>query len=197
MTGPLGLYVPGRSPLHRCPPGPKLLGLAVALVLALRYPLLAAGPVVALYALARIPVRLALAQVRPLWGVLLVTGVFQTITIGWERAAEITSSLMLSVALASLVTLTTRVSAMLDTIAGVARPLRRIGIEPDRVALLLALTIRCVPLLTDILGSVREAQLARGAGRNPLALVVPVIIRTLRTADALGEALTARGVDDE
>jgi biotin transport system permease protein len=44
--------------------------------------------------------------------------------------------------------------------------------------------------------SVREAQVARGASRNPLALAVPVVIRTLRAADALGEALTARGVDD-
>ena len=30
------------------------------------------------------------------------------------------------------------------------RPLRRFGVDPDRVGLVLALTIRCIPLLVDI-----------------------------------------------
>ena len=193
---PLGLYHPGRSLLHRCPPGPKLLVLAVALAATVRYPLYALAPTVLLYAVARVPVRLAAAQIRPLWLLLVVTAGFQVLTVGPARAAAVTCGLLVSVALAALVTLTTRVSAMLDVITKVTGPLRRIGIEPERVALLLALTIRCVPMLAEIVLSVREAQVARGASRNPLALAVPVVIRTLRAADALGEALTARGVDD-
>jgi biotin transport system permease protein len=192
----IGFYVAGTSVVHRCPPGVKLALLAVLLALTLRYPVAMLVPAALLYALARIPWRAALAQVRPLWMLLLVTGVFQLLTLGWERAVDITSGLLVSVALAALVTLTTRINAMLDVLVAVLRPLRRVGVDPERVALLLALTIRCVPLLVGIVATVREAQLARGAGRNPLALAVPVVVRTLRAADALGEALTARGLDD-
>lgn len=189
-------YWPGTSVPHRCPAGVKLLLLAVLLVVTLRYPVAMLVPTAALYVLARIPWRVAWSSVRPLWILLLVTGVFQVLTLGWHRAVDVVCGLLVSVALAGLVTLTTRVDAMLDVLARMLRPLRRVGVDPFRVALLLALTIRCVPMLAGIVSSVREAQLARGAGRNPLALAVPVVVRTLRAADALGEALTARGLDD-
>jgi biotin transport system permease protein len=190
------IYHPGNSVLHRCPPGVKLLLLAVSLALTVRFPVPMLVPTVVLYLLAWIPWRVALAQVRPLWMLLLVTGAFQVLTLGWARAVSVVCGLVVSVALAGLVTLTTRVNAMLDVLVRVLRPLRLVGVDPTRVALLLALTIRCVPMLAGIVTAVREAQLARGAGRNPLALAVPVVIRTLRAADALGEALTARGADD-
>lgn len=190
------IFHPGNSGVHRCPPGVKLLLLAVLLALTVRYPVPMLAPLVLLYAMARIPWRVALAQVRPLWMLLLVTGAFQVLTLGWARAVSVVCGLLVSVALAGLVTLTTRVNAMLDVLMRILRPLRLVGVDPARVALLLALTIRCVPMLVGIVTAVREAQLARGAGRNPLALAVPVVIRTLRAADALGEALTARGADD-
>jgi biotin transport system permease protein len=189
-------YRPGTSVVHRCPAGVKLLLLTVLLVVTLRYPVAMLVPSVALYALARIPWRVAWASVRPLWILLVVTGVFQVLTLGWTRAVDVVCGLLVSVALAGLVTLTTRVDAMLDVLMRGMRPLRRVGVDPFRVALLLALTIRCVPMLAGIVTAVREAQVARGAGRNPLALAVPVVVRTLRAADALGEALTARGLDD-
>lgn len=189
-------YFPGNSVLHRCPAGVKLLLLAALLASTVRYPVAMLVPAVLLYLLARIPWRVALALVRPLWILLLVTGAFQALTVGWERALSVTGGLLVSVALAALVTLTTRVNDMLDVLARLLRPLRRVGLDPDRLALLLALTIRCVPMLAGIVQAVREAQLARGASRNPLALAVPVVVRTLRAADALGEALTARGLDD-
>jgi biotin transport system permease protein len=190
------IYHPGNSVLHRCPPGVKLLLLTALLAVTLRYPVPMLAPTALLYVLARIPWRVALAQVRPLWMLLLVTGAFQVLTLGWARAVDVVCGLLVSVALAGLVTLTTRVNAMLDALVRVLRPLRPLGVDPTRVALLLALTIRCVPMLAGIVTAVREAQVARGAGRNPLALAVPVIVRTLRAADALGEALAARGVDD-
>ena len=189
-------YLPGDSPLHRWSAGVKLGLLAGLLALTLWQPVWMLGPTIGLYALARVPWRVALAQVRPLWMILAVTAGFQLLTAGWARAVTVTCGLLVSVALAGLVTLTTRVNAMLDVLVTVVRPLRRVGVDPERVALLLALTIRCVPLLAGIVSTVREAQVARGAGRNPVALAVPVVIRTLRAADALGEALAARGLDD-
>jgi biotin transport system permease protein len=61
---------------------------------------------------------------------------------------------------------------------------------------MLTLGIRCVPVVVGLAEEVREAQLARGLGSSPRAFAVPLIVRSLRHADALGEALVARGVAD-
>ena len=73
------------------------------------------------------------------------------------------------------------------------QPARRIGVDPDRVALLLALTIRAVPVIAATLQEARDARRARGLERSTRALVTPVVVRTIRHADRVGEALAARG----
>ena len=61
---------------------------------------------------------------------------------------------------------------------------------------MLALTIRAVPVMTEIVVAVLEARKARGAERSVRAIAVPVVVRALQTSDAMGEALIARGFDD-
>ena len=104
--------------------------------------------------------------------------------------------LLISLSIATLVTLTTRVTDILDVCQRALRPLARFGVEPDRVGLVLAMTIRCIPLLVGILDQVSQARKARGVGFSVVALVVPTVVRALRSADAMGDALVARGVDD-
>lgn len=198
----LGLYTPGTSLLHRMSPGPKLLAMIaaiMALTVLVREPwqLVPAGAaVVVAYAVARIPVRVALAQVRPLLWMLLFIGGFQVLFTGWARAVVVCGTILIAVALAALVTLTTRVSDMLDTISRALRPLRRVGVDPDRAGLVLAMTLRCIPLLTGIVAQVSDARKARGLGFSLRALAVPVVLSALLTAEAIGDALAARGVDD-
>ena len=62
--------------------------------------------------------------------------------------------------------------------------------------LVLALAVRSVPVLVGLAADVRQARAARGAERSVRAFAVPFVIRALRHADRLGEALAARGVDD-
>ena len=64
------------------------------------------------------------------------------------------------------------------------------------VSLLLALTLRSIPVVATLAVQVQEARKARGAERSVRAFAVPLVIRTIRYADRLGEALLARGVDD-
>lgn len=200
MSG-LGTYSPGDSLLHRLPAGAKLL-LLVAAALATHWldrpwrvavALLLTG---VLYAAARIPPALLVAQVRPLWWLAVVLGAFQWWVNGWRTAADVVGVLALLVLLAALVTLTTRTTAMVDTVVRLCRPLRHVGVDPERIGLLLALGIRSVPVVIGLARQVREAQLARGLGTSPTAFAVPLVVRSLRHADALGEALAARGVDD-
>ncbi len=200
-TATLGLYQPGSSVLHRMSAGWKLAGmlLAVVAVVLLRQwwqLATAAGIVTLLYAAARIPARVAWAQLRPLKYLIPILAALQIWLADWQTAVRVCGTIVLAVAIAALVTLTTRVSDMLDALVPVLRPLRRVGVDPDRIALLMAVTIRCIPLVAGIVSTVTEARKARGLGFSVVALGAPVVIRSLRAADALGEALIARGADD-
>ena len=198
---PLGLYVPGSSPLHRAPAGLKLSLLVAAGVVSVLLDepwqvLVALGVVTVLYGVARLSLRVAVAQVRPLLWIALGTAVFHALVNGPARAFVVVGVLAVLVLLAALVTLTTRTTDLVDAIVAVCRPLRRIGVDPERVGLMLALGIRCVPVVVGLAREVRDAQRARGLGASPRAFVVPLIVRSLRHADALGEALVARGAED-
>ena len=196
-----GLYLPGTSVLHRAPAGPKLVLLAAAttVLVLLRDPwAVAVGGVLVVggYALARLPASVLVAQLTPLRWVLLALVPFQWWQGGPPAVAVVVGTLVVTVAAAALVTLTTRVLDLLDVVERAASPLRLVGVRPDRVALLLALTLRAVPVLAATFDEVRDARRARGLERSPRALLVPLVVRTLRHADRLGEALVARGVDD-
>ncbi|WP_336081738.1 energy-coupling factor transporter transmembrane component T family protein [Nocardia sp. SSK8] len=199
----IGLYISGDSLLHRLPAGAKLALLVVAIVAMTVFVRTALGIaivavlVAGLFALARISWRVALAQLRPVLWMTVLIAVFQLLTTSVERAVVVCGVLVVSVALAALVTVTTRVTAMLDALTRALGPLRRVGVDPERVGVLLALAIRCVPLLAGIVHDVAQARRARGVSWSATALVTPVLVRALRTADAMGEALAARGVDDE
>lgn len=200
-TAPIGLYHPGTSVLHRIPAGAKLIAMMLAVigVVLLRgwwQLAIAAAAVAALYAVARIPPRLAWTQLRPLRYVIVLVAALQAALAGWQVAVTVCGTIVITVALAALVTLTTRVTSMLDAVGALLRPLRLVGVDTDRIALLLAMTIRCIPLTAGIVTAVSEARRARGVGFSIVALAAPVVIRALRSADALGEALIARGADD-
>ncbi|HYO86247.1 MAG TPA: energy-coupling factor transporter transmembrane component T [Dermatophilaceae bacterium] len=199
-----GQYLPGDSPLHRVGPGVKLVGLlvltSVLLVLdgAAALGALAAAAVLvgAGSRLAEVPARTMLAQVWPLrwWVAVLVP--FQVWAQGWQPALRLAGTLVVTVAAASLVTLTTRVSEMLDALQRGLSPLQRAGVDTERIGLLFALAIRAIPVVAEALRLSREARSARGLERSPRALFTPFVLRSVRHAERVGEALAARGVDD-
>lgn len=197
----LGLYVPGTSPVHRMRAGGKfllmLLGGAVSVLLDEPWQV-AAGVVLVLggYLLAGLSLGTALRQLRPLAWVLGVVAVFHLVVNGWQAAVVFAGAICFLVLLAALVTLTTRTSDMVDAVVHGLRVLRPLGVDPERAGLLLALGIRSVPVVVALAEEVRDAQRARGLAASPRAFAVPLIVRSLRHADALGEALVARGVDD-
>ncbi|AZG44937.1 energy-coupling factor transporter transmembrane component T family protein [Gordonia insulae] len=197
----LGVYRPGNTVLHRLPPGVKLIGLGVVILvisLAVRS-LTALGiavvGVAAVYALAGIGPVTAWRQLRPMRWVLLLIFVFQVVFTDWHRALIVCGVLALSVALAAVVTLTTRTTDMLDTITRALGPLRRFGFPTDLIAIALALAIRTIPLMVEIVRQVDEARQARGLRPGPRILVAPVVLAALRTADGFADTLTARGLD--
>ncbi|WP_264032209.1 energy-coupling factor transporter transmembrane component T family protein [Cellulosimicrobium sp. SH8] len=196
-----GTYRPGSSVLHRAQAGAKLVGLAAAsaVVLLVSSPagvgavVLAVG---ALYAVAGVGRRAAWEQVRPLRVVVPVLLAVQWLALGLVPAVVLTTRLVALVALAGLVLLTTRTSAVLAAIERGLRPLRRLGVDADRAALVLSLAVRCVPVVAALAQRVRDACRARGREHDVRAYAVPLVVGALRQADALGDALRARGLDD-
>ena len=197
----LGEYRPGRSWLHRIPAGAKLLGLGVVIIVMTvlvdtpaRLGMVAAAVLVGAVS-ARLPLLALIHQLRQVFWVVGFIFVLQVLLTDWQRATVVCGVLLLAVALAAMVTLTTRTTEMLDAATRAMTPLARFGFPVRQVAVALALTIRSIPLVVEIISRVDEARRARGLRITPRIVFVPVIVGALRTADDFNEALIARGID--
>lgn len=197
----LGLYRPGSSVLHRARAGHKLIALFV-LALAASVPppsIVLLGSlsvvVIALYLLAGLGLaELGRQVVMVRWLILLVT-VTGLLFLPLEVALANVTRMVLVIVLAGLVTLTTRTSALLDAFEVALSPLRRLGVNPQRVSLVLALSIRTVPVIAGFAQQLRDAQRSRGGRMSIRAFVVPLLVLSLRHSDDLADALVARGAD--
>ncbi|MEQ8964690.1 MAG: energy-coupling factor transporter transmembrane protein EcfT [Azospirillaceae bacterium] len=192
------LYVPRSSPIHALPPGLKVVALMAAgtAVFLIPDPLPVAGAlavVAGLYALARIPARVALAQIRPVLLVLAVIFAAQALLDHWTTGLLVVLRFATLIALAALVTLTTRASAMIEALERGLAPLRHLGLDPAKIGLALSMALRFIPVIAGITREVREAQRARGLDRSIVAVAVPVLLRTLKMADDIAQAMEARG----
>lgn len=200
-TGPLGLYRPGATIWHRLPVGAKLvaltlLGVAVVLSRGPTTALLLLALAAAAAASARMPARATLRGLLPVLVAAVGLGAYQWWQRGPTLAIEVAADLVTLVVAAGVVTATTPVDRMLDVIERAARPLRRVGLRPEIVALSVALMLRTIPALVQTAGEVRDAARARGLERDVRALLVPAALRTVARARATGEALAARGLGE-
>jgi biotin transport system permease protein len=152
--------------------------------------------VLILFWIARISMRGVWLRAKPLVWFLLVIGLYVAWADGWYPAAAAMLRLASLVMLGLLVTLTTPLSAMMDVVTVVMRPLERLGlVRAERVSLAFGMTLRMVPELYSQWNQIREAQAARGLESHPVALIVPMLVRTLKRADDMAEAIDARLVE--
>lgn len=206
MTSPatalLGAYQPGRTWLHRLSAGTKLLGLFVAgllLVVARGWGSGVAALVVAGVVLATSGAALG-QTARALRGLAILTtmlGAYHVWQNGWPRAVEVVGELFALVLLATAMTATTPVDEILDAVTRALRPLRRFGVDPERVALAFSLMLRAIPTTLAVAEETRDAALARGLERDPRARLTPLVIRVIAQARETGDALHARGIGDD
>ncbi|MDN4172782.1 CbiQ family ECF transporter T component [Nocardioides sp. SOB77] len=203
MSQPLlvGTYQPGSTLLHRLPVGPKVLGLAVlslAVVLVRSMPASFGYLALTLLAAAVARVRLGavLRALRSLAVLVVLVSAVQWWVNGLPRAVETTVDLVVLALAALVLTSTTPVNALLDAIVRWLRPLRRIGVDPERVALVFSLAIAALPATLALALETRDAARARGLGRHPRAYLTPFVVRVVARAHETGDALQARGLGD-
>lgn len=196
----LSTFRPGCSPVHRLPPGLKLAALAAAGTAAFavdraEVALAILAGALLLYRVAGLALAVAWEQVRPaLWIVLLLLAV-QAALDHWTTGVLVAARLAALLLLASLVTLTTRSSAMIEALERGLSWLAPLGVNPGRASLGISLALRFIPVLAAVTAEVREAQRARGLEGSVLAVAVPVVVRALKMADDVAAALEARGYD--
>lgn len=221
-------YLPGATPVHRLWAGTKALALLGIGIGAAVNPIWPAEAVLA----ALVGLALVLARVpwsaRPrvpawlvwLWlGVgavlALVAGGSPALRVGglrigvggldiWARFVVLAGLILLSVA---LLTWTTPMAELAPALARLGRPLTRgplarLRLPVDDLVTVLALGVRCLPLLMDEVRMLLVARRARGRPRRRglgpafdegVDLLVATLVVAVRRAGEMGEAMEARG----
>jgi uncharacterized CHY-type Zn-finger protein/energy-coupling factor transporter transmembrane protein EcfT len=198
----ISLYAAGTSFLHRAPAGVKFLVLFAALaVVFIQENLYVIGALAAaalvLFGITGLGFRRALRAIRPVILVVVLILVVQGIFYSLERGTVLSSRLLTAVLLAALLTYSTRTTDMLDLVYRVLSPFRRLGVNPWQASLTLSLAITSIPVVSSSVRASREAYKARGEKTSIPGIVVPVAVRLIRSSEAIGDAISARGLDED
>jgi energy-coupling factor transport system permease protein len=216
-------YYPGTSVIHRLDPRAKFVAIsALAVALFVRDSFLTLGLYAAAallaYMLSGVPASWFWRAFRPLLWLVALTFLVQVLFApgdpfftfgplhlswpGLELAAYLSLRLVVLVLIGSVLTLTTPPIALTDGLAWLGRPLRRLRVPTDELALMVTIALRFIPTLLVEMDTIMRAQRARGAefGRGGLrararALVpvlVPLFVLSFRRADELALAMEAR-----
>ncbi len=193
------------------PAGSRLEALAVgwkyALLLGLTIPAIAVGQwwfslvsmavTLTILLRARVGLRRAVTLGRSMIVVCILIVAVQALAGQAVAGIVVVANLVLALYATRLLTLTTPIPELVDGIAIASRPLRLFHVDPDRIALAVAVMVRSLPHLLGAFDEVRDAATARGIRRNPVAYVAPVVVRAVAYAHATGDALAARGLGED
>jgi biotin transport system permease protein len=149
-----------------------------------------------LAAVARIPLLRIVRALRALLLLAVAVAALQWWSSGPERAVESLLDLLTLGLLGLTLSHTTAVTDMLDAFVRWITPLRRFGVDPERVALTVGLAIQSLPATLTLALETRDAARARGV-RTPRAYLTPFVIRVVARAHETGDALHARGIGDD
>ena len=223
MKATIAQYYAGDSLLHRLDPRAKFVAvsaLAVALFVRDSFAALAVYAAVAILAcvLSGVPFAWFWRAFRPLLWLVGLTFVAQVVFApgepffsfgfvhlsrrGLELAAFLSLRLVVLVLFGSVMTLTTPSIALTDGLAWLGRPLRRLRVPTDELALMVTIALRFIPTLLVELDTIMRAQRARGADfrrgglrertRSLVPVLVPLFLLSFRRADELALAMEAR-----
>lgn len=217
-----GQFMPGDTPVHRTDPRAKLAVIAAITVALFGSSGWAGLGLVALivigaYALSHVPFRSALRGIRPI--LLLLVFVLIVHSFGREpggalwriafspdgflRGLYFSIRIILLIASTSLLTYTTSPVAMTDAVVSLLRPLGRIGVPVEDIAMMFSIALRFIPTTAEDAERIMVAQSARGARfdtggpfvrmRAFSTILIPLFVSLFRRADDLAVAMESRG----
>lgn len=195
----LALTYPRHTPLHHVPAAFKLLVLCAATT-ALFF---ISNPVTHLLILVAVMgvygaigthfFKTGLRVIRGLWPFVVILALWHLATQDVAQGIVIIARMMTAVALANLVTLTTRLDDMIGCFVALCRPLSYVGIAPQAIALTIALVIRFIPVLMTRAEQLAMAYRARSSKNPSWRIILPLALSVLDDAEHVADALRARG----
>lgn len=193
------LYAEGTGWLYRLSPRVKLLTLAAfsAGLFLTRDPLiLCIAVILAGFILwqAQLGLRETLSRLRPVFLTIAIIAAFSFLLIPAMDATVTLLRLSALTLLATAVTASVSISQFMDEITYALRPLEKLGLaKAADVGLAVGLVVRFVPEIVSRYHMLSDAHRARGSRIKLKSILVPLIIMTLKDADAIAEAIDARG----
>ena len=219
-----GQYYQADSVIHRLDPRVKLAG-TLLFVISLFFPrslfgmALASFCLLAVILLSQVPLRLIFKGVKPMLVIIIFSvlmnlfgteghiiwqaGIFAVSSEGVVRAVFLALRLIYLVAGSSLMTFTTTPWRLTDGLEQGLHFLTYLKVPVHEFALMMAIALKFIPILTEELNRIMDAQMSRGAdfesgnilvrARKLIPLLVPLFVSAIRRASDLSMALEARG----
>ncbi len=220
----LGQYYSCDSAVHKMDPRFKLVitfGFIIVLFMinsVLGYAL-AAIFVALTIIMSKVPVKLLIKNLKPMWFVFIfmfVLNMFFTSTgkilvqvwvikitdAGIYKALEMLVRLIMLIFFTSLLTLTTSPRALTVGIETLLAPLKKIKFPVHEMAMMMTIALRFIPTLIEETDKIMKAQMARGASfdtgnlmqkaKSMIPLLIPLFVSAFRRADELALAMTSR-----
>lgn len=195
----ISLTSPVRTCAHGWPAGAKLAALCGATFILFSFEalwfqvLILAGTLLIYAAPGRQFFKTGLSRLRILWPFLVLILLWHILTADIENGAVIGLRMISAVALANLVTMTTKLSQMVEVVTWMTAPLRKIGLKTRSLELAIAMVIRFIPVLVEKGHMLALSWRARSAKRLGWRTIIPFAVLAIDDAEHVAEALRARG----
>lgn len=219
----IGQYYPSHSVLHRLDPRTKIMGTVFFIIsLFVGNSVLTYGVATLFLAImikiSKVPLKFILKGLKPIIILLLFSVVINMLFTPGEAIVSIgflhitKEGIQLAVFLAirlvylvigsSLMTFTTTPTALTDGLERLFQFLKVVKVPVHEVAMMMAIALRFIPILTEELDKIMKAQAARGADFNRgtlkekvhglIPIMVPLFIAAIRRSNDLAMAMEAR-----
>lgn len=208
MTMVLLREVPVQSPVHRLWAGTKMIAVFLISLVVLFEPSwpvlgLVIGFLIVVGAIAHLPPTTLPRLPWQFWALLSI-GLFTSLPAGWGAVLHYVQAMIFALLLvvsSFLIAWTTPMGEIAPAFAKLAAPLRILRIPVDELAVVVALTLRGLPLLLDEMRILRAARrlrpngglLQRATDNALMDILTAAMAVSTRRAGELGEAITARG----
>jgi len=224
----IGRYIPSDSPVHKLDPRTKIISvLAISLSIFLLKSLwgyfILAIFFLGISILARLSIKFLLRGLLPLLWIIVFTfllhllltpgsfifsfGPIRITEEGLSLGTFIALRLIFLILVASLLTLTTPPQKLTKGIEFLLLPLRLVGVPSHKIAMMMSLSLRLVPMLFEEVDRLIKRQKSRGSdfsNKNPvkriraiIPIVVPLLVNLFRRADEFALAMESKAYDPD
>ncbi|AZZ61375.1 energy-coupling factor transporter transmembrane protein EcfT [Oenococcus sp. UCMA 16435] len=231
MNNIFGRFLPTDSLIEKLDPRTKIVIdflFVIVLLFAnswLNYGILISFVAIAIYC-SRIPIKIFWLGLRSILSLVILMILIQLLLIapsnkadifisfGWLKisssglinSAIIALRFFLMIFMTTVLTVATPSTSIADGISSLLKPLGKIGIDTKTFALLISMTLRFVPILSDEFSTIVDAQRARGLSlktgsivkrtRTLIPMIIPLISVAFKKALTLADTMEIRGFVD-